>query len=1201
VLLLLGAVAACAARAPGEPAAGRDTGSGVASSATRVKPAFDLAGVARRTSLAFRDDGGHLAAAGDSFVATVRGGVVAVRPRIPMVDARVAERTSLASEADELTLETVRIARGDAILSRTDGAPTSRRTGKLERDGSVTIAHEGVTERLENAGEGVEQSWSFERAPAGRGDLVVSVRASGAAAFTRRTDHGLHFAARSGLGLRYGTATWVDASGKRTTVVPSFVDGAIVLTVPAEVVSASTYPAVLDPTVGAETAVDTPVSGSSASGDQYNARVTSMGTGKGYLAVWYDRRGVRPALYAARIASNGTLLDDTGIPIATGVGSTVPSISHGGDGFLVTWSVSYVDLYQFPGIYAVRLDAQGMPVEAPVAVVANESNIPDATAAFDGTNWLVTWQRYAGGTTSYDIYGARIPRTGPVLDATPIAISRETEAEQTPRVTFDGTDFMVTFRTYNQIFGRKVGKDGVPQGTRLLLATSAGSSVYNFETAWDGTQHLLVWSDYMGLTSYDVFSRRVDRNGTPIDVAGNVPLALDATADDRPRVAWDGTNFIVTWLRGGTQLVSARLSPGAAFVEPPVVVATGTYFNDSWLASDGSGSLLVSREFASGLSAYDVTGVFITRPPAAAAPFIVSKAANSETEPVVAHAGGSYVAAWLDTRDGRPGIYGTKLGAAGQPGVPVRLVSDAKWTELGRPRIASDGTGYLLVFYGYDSVAFKRGIRGLRIDANGAPDPAGAFEIHVPPSDFAREPDVAFDGTNYLVAWEHTPGDGSTQSAIAAVRVPKTGTVVVDKDLLRIAPGSPVESRLAPTVAFDGTSYYVAWVTSRPSAGSGIQVTHIYGTRVSREGTTLDGEQPVCTAFLLQRAPRVTGDRKAGGFMVVWEDYRTALDSADVYGARISAEGQNLDGTSGLKIAAAAHDESRPRVTSSAEGTNYIVAWRDLRSKQTYDIYGSWVSRAGTVFDPTGLSLSAEGGDEDAPWLETASDGKLMLAYQRLDPRTGYGSYRVRARSIDPGAKVGTQCQTGDECASRSCANGVCCSSECGGCGECNVTAGSCTPRAAGTESPTCPGYRCKGTLECPATCEGDQDCAANATCDPASKTCVSRIICIDDKTLKDLSGKLTDCAPFKCIGDACRSQCGSVDDCAVGFVCDFAGRCGPPPTPDDGGCAAAPLRSGSTGSRSLVGGGVVLAGVLAGFARRIRKRRPRSRPDGRG
>jgi MYXO-CTERM domain-containing protein len=95
----------------------------------------------------------------------------------------------------------------------------------------------------------------------------------------------------------------------------------------------------------------------------------------------------------------------------------------------------------------------------------------------------------------------------------------------------------------------------------------------------------------------------------------------------------------------------------------------------------------------------------------------------------------------------------------------------------------------------------------------------------------------------------------------------------------------------------------------------------------------------------------------------------------------------------------------------------------------------------------------------------------------------------------------------------------------------------------------------------------------------------VSRVICSDSQTLKDLTGKQTSCAPYKCIADACRTQCGSVDDCADGFVCDYGGRCVQAPGGDSSGCAV----SGAPSS-----GGAILAGavwMLAAFVARRRRR----------
>lgn len=1157
----------------------------------RVNPPVDLQAVVRRTALGFRSEGGAYASMGSTFDAVVQGSAIRITPRDPRG----------VGAGSTLSLETTLVARGSLVLA--DAArPATSPSLTLERDGAVTLQRGAVAERIENDDAGIEQSWRFDRMPLGEGDVVVRVRATGER-YTASTDHGLHFASAAGPGLRYGTATWVDASGKRTVVPPRFdvATGEIVMAVPGAVIAASKYPAVLDPTLTPEQEVDKPVSGSSASGEQSSPTIVSAGPNKGYFAVWYDRRGARPSLYGARLASNGTVLDESGIAIATGVGSTVPFVSAADTGFLVTWSISYVDLYQSPGVYGVRLDAEGKPLDAaPITIVANQTNVQQPTSAFDGTSWLVTWQRYGGGPSSYDIVGARVPRTGALLDAVPIAISDAPEPEYQPLVTFDGTNHMVFWRSYNAIYARKVGKDGKPIGGRINVAASSGSSLYGYHTAFDGNIHLVVWSDY-NVGSYDVFARRLDLAGTALD-AGNITVAADPSYDERPRAVHDGSSFVITFSRSG-QLMAQRMNAGGGLIDaaPLLINAAGNYY-DYALASDRSGTIAVSRASGVGLAGSDVAGVNVGKPPAAnAASFTVSKAANSETEPVSAWNGTNHFTVWLDTRDGRPAIYGASTNADGNPALPVKVVSDARFpNDLTRPRIASDGSGYLVVFSAYDPTANKRGIRGIRVDAAGKVEATGVFDIHVPLgiNDFVQEPDVAFDGTNYLVVWQNQQNDGSSQTSIAGVRLGKTATTPLDVEPIRVTTATPVETRSAPSIAWDGQNYFVAWITARPTAAGGIQVSHVFGTRVTKEGSAIDGEQAVCNAFLLQRAPSVAGDRKNGGFMVVWEDYRTALETADVYGARISPLGVNLDGTSGMKIATGDYDESRPRVSASGDGTNWVVAWRDLRSKATYDIYGSWISLAGRNHDPAGLLFSAEAGDEDAPWLSPSLDGKLLFAYQRLDPRSGYGSYRVRARAINTGAKVAAACSKADDCSSRSCVDSVCCSTECGGCGACNVTPGTCTPRAAGAESPTCPAYKCKGTLECPNKCESDGDCAQSATCDPSTKTCVSRVICIDNQTLKDLTGKQTGCAPFKCIADACRTQCGSVDDCAEGFVCDYGGRCVQPPSSDDGGCAvsasamAASSTSRASGSSRFAGavlGGAVLA--LAALRRRRRSR----------
>ncbi len=99
----------------------------------------------------------------------------------------------------------------------------------------------------------------------------------------RVDDSGLHF----DEGLRYGHATWVDARGARTAVRARFEAGHILFEVPAQVLEASAYPAVLDPLLTAELAVDAPVQGVSIGGQGDVA--IGLGTSS-MLVVWTDGR-----------------------------------------------------------------------------------------------------------------------------------------------------------------------------------------------------------------------------------------------------------------------------------------------------------------------------------------------------------------------------------------------------------------------------------------------------------------------------------------------------------------------------------------------------------------------------------------------------------------------------------------------------------------------------------------------------------------------------------------------------------------------------------------------------------------------------------------------------------------------------------------------------------------------------------------------
>ncbi|MHB8874990.1 MAG: hypothetical protein ACYC8T_15000, partial [Myxococcaceae bacterium] len=123
------------------------------------------------------------------------------------------------------------------------------------------------------------------------------------------------------------------------------------------------------------------------------------------------------------------------------------------------------------------------------------------------------------------------------------------------------------------------------------------------------------------------------------------------------------------------------------------------------------------------------------------------------------------------------------------------------------------------------------------------------------------------------------------------------------------------------------------------------------------------------------------------------------------------------------------------------------------------------------------------------------------------------------------------------ECTSGSCADGVCCTSDCvGSCNSCVMSGaiGTCTNYSASAPgNPTCAPYVCGGGATCGTTCSTDAQCVAGYWC--SSSTCLPKstngIACTGNNQCG--SGSCTD-------GVCCNTGCG-----AACQACNLAGAVG--------------------------------------------------------
>jgi hypothetical protein len=154
-------------------------------------------------------------------------------------------------------------------------------------------------------------------------------------------------------------------------------------------------------------------------------------------------------------------------------------------------------------------------------------------------------------------------------------------------------------------------------------------------------------------------------------------------------------------------------------------------------------------------------------------------------------------------------------------------------------------------------------------------DPAG-FAIGVA-AQYQWTPDVAFDGTNYLVSWmDRRTGVWDIYGA----RVTPAGSVL---DQSGIPISTAPDYQVYPALAFGDADYLVVWTDKR----DGVQY-HAHGARVTPSGSVRDpGGIPISTAAQ-QDFPAVA----FGGtnYLAVWTDARSQTGS-DIYGSRVSTAG----------------------------------------------------------------------------------------------------------------------------------------------------------------------------------------------------------------------------------------------------------------------------------------------------------------------
>jgi MYXO-CTERM domain-containing protein len=172
----------------------------------------------------------------------------------------------------------------------------------------------------------------------------------------------------------------------------------------------------------------------------------------------------------------------------------------------------------------------------------------------------------------------RIVNASGAPQGSPAVVTTTTDAQYTPSVAFNGTNYVVGYTEWNgtneDALARFVATNGTPTGTPFTLANGAGDQTAPF-VAKSGTSVLAVWSQ-----AGDIHARSLGSDGT---LGTAFPISTATDAQELPSVTQGtGTNLYVVYAdkQTGTYAVTGTRATLTEIVAPTIVVPAGPLLCD---------------------------------------------------------------------------------------------------------------------------------------------------------------------------------------------------------------------------------------------------------------------------------------------------------------------------------------------------------------------------------------------------------------------------------------------------------------------------------------------------------------------------------------------------------------------------------------------------------------------------------------------
>ncbi len=562
-----------------------------------------------------------------------------------------------------------------------------------------------------------------------------------------------------------------------------------------------------------------------ATGSQQNPTVAW--NGHDYLAAWQEAPAGVSAIRGTRVSAGGVVRDPTGLAIGPLTASTrrMPTVVGVGDGFVVAWEDARVMPYG--DLYLARVAADGT-VRDPAGVhpfTAFHTRTSPALSS-DGSRALLVWQDGDGGPN-----GVQSALLG--ADGLAGAVSVLGTTPGRPSAAFDGSHHLVAWARSSVVHHALLSPAGVPvaPGDHTL---GAGAFEPPFlASGGAGFQGVVQGGGTPGVLGF-----RVSADGATTTPPS--PITYQANAQTDPRVASDGTDFLVTWSDRRNVLAARVSAAGAVRDAPPLTLASSA--RQGRVAHDGTAWLVTWVRT-------DTGGVGAARVPSSGAATTLAAAGTFIPADTLGPGRGYAMIGGIEVSMGAQ--HGARLQRLPLPSLTpaVAVVVDGRGATLtSPPSVGFDGTNHLAAWQaGGVDPPYCATVDAIRVTPDGDRlDPGPLHLSPCYPTDGLMVPSVAFDGSRYLVVWH---ARGASGADVFGARVSRGGELLDASPLVLSAAAGDQRN---PAVVFDGARFAVVWEDGR--AGN----RDLYGTRVLPDGSVLDPSgAPIAATLADESSPQL--------------------------------------------------------------------------------------------------------------------------------------------------------------------------------------------------------------------------------------------------------------------------------------------------------------------------------------------------------